>query len=233
MNEKIRKLIDDLSSPDEEIQCRAEADLIYVGKDAVDLLIDAADSPNPQVRYHAVWALGKIGDNRAYSTILKHTKDDDSSVSYDSIMSLGELGDAVAIEPLIDIIRSCEEASSNAAATALVKFGKKAVRPLVDILLSGSSCAKLTAVGILGGIGDSSTIGYLVKLMIDPDEQLRIAAIEALARMGEEHSTKMGDECLRLIEERLKDESDRVSETAIYWSCVLRQALGLPQIEDE
>ena len=233
--EQIKNYIADLASPDEEIQCRAEDALIDARVTAVDALIDAMKDPNPQVRFRAVWALGKIGDSRAYPTIVELTHDPDSAVSYDAIMALGELGDARAVEPLIELVRRYDEdeVPAGAAGNALAKIGKPAVGPLIEVLQTGSNGAKSITARVLGGIGDKSTVEPLAKLLVDSDEQLRIAAIEALAELGEEHPLVVGFECLELIEERLSDPSTAVSDSAIYWNHVLRQTLGMPTSEDE
>lgn len=226
-SEEIKGLISQLGDEDEDVATKAEERLIEIGLPAVDSLIEATENTDPQVRFRAVWALGKIRDPRAYSIILKLTEDPDEAVSYDAVMSLGELGDARAIELLIGLVKRASEDDvlSGAAGSSLSKLGKLAVSPLVDILHTGSKDARSIAAYSLWSIDDESIIDHLAKLLDDPEDDLRIAGIESLAQMGEEYTAKYGNRCLGLIETRLSDPDDRVRDHAEYWAGSLRRKL--------
>lgn len=97
---RIERHIADLADCDQEKSFRAERRLIRFGSKAVEHLIQAAHSPDPQVRFRSVWALGKVGDARAFEAILRLTHDMDERVAYDAILALGELGDLRAVPEL-------------------------------------------------------------------------------------------------------------------------------------
>ncbi|MBV9852354.1 MAG: HEAT repeat domain-containing protein [Armatimonadetes bacterium] len=141
---RIRKHIVDLASADKAISYRAERRLIRFGPKAVEALLEAAKNPGAQVRYRAVWALGKIRDPRAFETILAMTDDPQEEVAYDATLALGELGDPRAIPPLAERVRRAanEDVLAGASAAALMKFGEAAVPYFVEIRNNGNLWAR-------------------------------------------------------------------------------------------
>ena|SRR5579883_2898429 len=153
---RIEAHIANLGDEDQNIALSAQRRLIRFGTKAVDALTKACESANPQVRYRAVWALGKIGDNCAYGTILRLTNDPAGEVSYDAFMALGVLGDERAIVPLADKVRhaAIEDVNASAAAMALSKFGEKAIPIAREIARTGSNYGKQMAQQILDSDSD-------------------------------------------------------------------------------
>jgi len=123
---RIERHIGNLGSSDTAIALAAERRLIRFGTKAVDLLIDAANNVDPQVRFRSVWALGKSRDERALPTILRLTHDVDEAVAYDAIMALGELGDMRAVPHLLELAAMPDDERSlvSASRTALWKLGQ-------------------------------------------------------------------------------------------------------------
>ncbi len=97
--------IDRLGDADSQTAHNAERHLIRFGTNAVDALLIAAADPNPQVRYRAVWALGKSRQGRAFEVICALTEDADEAVRYDATRALGELGDLRAVPFLESLAR--------------------------------------------------------------------------------------------------------------------------------
>ena len=122
---RIERHIDDLASSDKATALPAERRLIRFGSKAVELLIEAANSVESQVRFRSVWALGKSRDERALPTILRLTKDLDGAVAYDAIMALGELGDMRAVPYLFELaaMPNDERSLVSASRTALARLG--------------------------------------------------------------------------------------------------------------
>jgi HEAT repeat protein len=227
--ERIQKLISQLTNTDTEAAQAAEHKLVEYGKKAVKPLIEAASDPNPAVRYRVVWALGKIGNPKAYETILALIEDPDEDVRYDAVMALGELGDERAMEPLLELIRSAaeQEVLSSAAGNALAALGDCAVKPLIGVMLTGSPDARVVAAYTLGHIASPETIEPMSDLLTDPNEWVRLAAVESLAQMAEHLPPVLASWCCQLIEQCVTDEVERVRETALYWSGELRRQVAV------
>ena len=94
-----------LGDADSQIAHDAERRLIHFGAKAIEALLMAASDPNPQVRYRAVWALGKSRAERAFEVICALTEDADEAVRYDATRALGELGDRRAVPFLKSLAR--------------------------------------------------------------------------------------------------------------------------------
>ncbi len=118
---------------------------------AVDLLLEALDDDEAEIRYAALWALSdddmkmRRGGLRAFKEqgkviplepLFRLLNDPDDKVVCQSIDLLGELGSlgaAIPIEPLVSLLDHEDEDIAEEAAKALGKFGERAP---VDVLLA-------------------------------------------------------------------------------------------------
>ena len=110
---------------DRDVATRAELRLLRFGKKAVGQLLEIMSSDSPQVRFHAVYLLGKSGDPEVFPVIVRLVSDPDASVRYDAVMSLGYLGDPRAIPLLEETAKHREDPAcvASAACMALATFG--------------------------------------------------------------------------------------------------------------
>ena len=205
---RIQQHIETLNCPDQKLALRAEGYLMrYYGSRSLEPLMTACDHPNYIVRFRAAWALAHTHDPRAYETLLHLTRDPAPEVRYDATLGLGILGDERAIEPLIELMSTpdLEHYVDSAAAMGLERLGEPAVPALTPLLQSATPSVRVTVAYTLGGIGDTSAIEPLSRLLLEEEDDLRIAGIESLADIGTA-------ECLALIQPSLNDVSERVRE---------------------
>jgi HEAT repeat protein len=146
-----------LASEEDTVAQTAERRLVRFGGKAVDALIQATTDSNPQVRFRAVWALGKIGDARAFDSIVALTNDKDEAVWYDATFALGELRDARAIPLLTASMyrREEEQIRSGVAAMALMKFGAAVIPCLKEMVETGSPETRQLALSCLEDFGQT------------------------------------------------------------------------------
>jgi HEAT repeat protein len=116
---------------------------------------------------------------------------------------LGEIGDAQAIEPLIEILADEEgekEEVPEAASWALAQMGADALPALMAALenLSDNSMKRAYCAEALGKIADPNSISSFVKLLDDSNAQVRIEALLALGKLGDNSAVPK-------IAERLSD----------------------------
>ncbi len=71
----------------------------------VDLLIQALEGNNSEVRQSAIDGLGSIGDLKAVQPIIAALKDADMDVRWLAASALGKMDDKRALEPLIEALR--------------------------------------------------------------------------------------------------------------------------------
>lgn len=95
------------------------------------LLAMVSDDPDGTVRGKAALALGQLREARAVSLIVPLLQQGSNSIirAY-AAKALGEIGDLSALEALIGAMDDSYEIVQGAAASAIRKFGKAAVKPL-------------------------------------------------------------------------------------------------------
>ena len=219
---EVRRLVRDLANRRVKVAARAEGRLADIANEIRERLTRATTDPCPRVRWRAAWTLGLIGDPRSFPVLLPLLQDPDPDVPYETAMALGHLGDTRAVEPLVALVRrrdpGNDDALPSAAAMGLVRLGAPAGPARLAVLENGSADARGIAASVLGGIGDETAVQPLARLLEDPDADLRIAGIEALAELGAQH--------IPLIEKMLDDPEERVRENARYWVRDLSEGAG-------
>lgn len=164
-----------LGNAAQEVALRAQRFLITkYGSGAIENLIEACSSPDPQTRFRSVWILGHTRDPRAYDTILTLTKDPDEKVRYDATLALGVLGDERALVPLAEM---CREGSELPASEALVKLGLIAL-PVVQGFIEGNNpVLRLVGSDVLGSISDHTRDRFALDMLRSyqghPDQDMK------------------------------------------------------------
>jgi HEAT repeat protein len=108
----------------------------------------------------------------------------DAGIRASAAAALGEIGGGVAVEPLLVAIQDLADVS-HAAAKALIGIGIPAVEPVIGVLGSVDSRARLAAVGILRAIKDPRAFEPLIVALNDKNAETRDAAVEALGQIGD------------------------------------------------
>ena len=98
---------------------------------ALEMAISLMDKDEPAVRLRAVKLIGKIGEKSAGSTLLKHLNDSDSKVQREIIVTLGQLKYEPALDGLLDLAVTADEAQIRALASSFRSFGKEGIDRLV------------------------------------------------------------------------------------------------------
>lgn len=224
---RIQRLIQSLNDPRRRKTRRAEKQLIAIGNDAVQPSTDAAASiRSKEAKLCITWALGCIGDKRAFDTILRFTSDPDEFVRFEATWALGKLKDERAIEPLISFLDSDDHSGvGGSAGNALAEIGDMPVPHLIEAAKNVLGSKKISLVYALGGINNQSAVLFLSEMLNDTDPKVREAAIEGLGNTGELHPKELGQTCLELISARLNDSDESVRETAQSYVKCITQAI--------
>ena len=98
---------------------------------ALEMAISLMVEDEPAVRLRAVKLIGKIGEKSAGSTLLKHLNDSDSKVQREIIVTLGQLKYEPALDGLLDLAVTADEAQIRALASSFRSFGKEGIDRLV------------------------------------------------------------------------------------------------------
>ena len=98
---------------------------------ALEMAISLMDKDEPAVRLRAVKLIGKIGEKSAGSVLLEHLNDSNSKVQREIIVTLGQLKYEPALDGLLDLAVTADEAQIRALASSFRSFGKEGIDRLV------------------------------------------------------------------------------------------------------
>ena len=191
-----------------DLDARSDAALVLetigpVAKTSIPALTELRRDNDSRVRSHAAYALGTIGptDKTAISALIELLGDKDSTVRGSAANSLGNsrsLSDDV-IPALTRLLRDGNSSVQVQAARALVRIGPETDTAVVPVLIGilerrqrsneyVESSVQQVAVEVLGWISldAKAAIPILVNGLRADDESVRIAASNALQRMGPE-----------------------------------------------
>lgn len=163
--------------------------------------------------------------------LLVHTLADDNwRVRKEAVARLVAWGDAhAAIAALLVVLRDEEDVGCrNAAVEALSAIGRPAVAPILGALAAGGEHRKFL-VDTLGAIGEAEATPLLIRLLSDPEPNLRVAAAEALRHLGGADAKAALQTCLAAVDRPLRLAA--LDGLAMLQAAVPVDALG-PSLED-
>ena len=121
MNNELQQFLEDLDEP--ENHPMAIFGLHMLGEEAVEALINHLDDEDPDARYGAAQALGRIRDHRAIRPLIAALNDKEPAVRYWTIDSLGKLQAQESIEAIGQLIDDDHEGVKEHAIDVLKQFG--------------------------------------------------------------------------------------------------------------
>ncbi len=185
----IRYLIAVLKDENETARRAAVEVLNEIGdaKSVKDLLAALKDS-DWWVRSRAADALGKIGGPKVIDAVLQLVRDKDDDIRRAAIEILNQTKDERAVDSLIQATRDTDWWVSERAVDALAEIGNKRAVPRLMEMLHTPVNGKATPIVVraLGKLGDGKLVDALLPLIARPEREIRIEAIQALARVVDE-----------------------------------------------
>ncbi len=146
------------------------------------------EEEHPDVRNAAALALGKLGGDKAYHTLVKKLSDTASDMKLKSYImeAFGMMERAEAIPFLIQALESKNNDVFAKAAEALGKMGRPAVPHLIQLLEDGAPDARCVAAWQIGELRDLDAIPPLIKTIQHDEEthDVKALCIWALGEIG-------------------------------------------------
>ncbi|HEU5200254.1 MAG TPA: HEAT repeat domain-containing protein [Ktedonobacterales bacterium] len=96
-------LVAALQAHDEALAGQVRQALFQIGPPAVPAVLEAAHSPDPWVRWHALRALGDLRDARCISALVEALADSDHAVAWMAARALAPLGSRV-VRPVLELL---------------------------------------------------------------------------------------------------------------------------------
>jgi HEAT repeat protein len=140
----------------------------------------------PVIRCQAVEALQIAAPAEALSWIRSALHDDNAGVRFAACLALGERKDTASRSRFAELLREPQPSVQVAAIFALHRLGDVShTNRLPEYLLDQKDPdVRRNAAIVLGRLGEPGAVKLLARVMDDPDEGLRMQAMEAMALLG-------------------------------------------------
>ncbi len=155
------------------------------GEAATEALRIALADRSEQVVLQAVNGLRDMRDREAVEPLIRVLARRERALQLaatDALVRIG--GDAVA--PLMEAFkdRNLRRRIGNQVWKILVDMGTKSIDPLLEMVADENQYVRLTAISVLGRIGDRRVVGPLVQLFLD-DPRMQEAVVTTIGRLEE------------------------------------------------
>jgi eukaryotic-like serine/threonine-protein kinase len=185
--ETIKYLVDVLKDENEYARRAAVEVLNVVGTSkSVKYLLEVIADSDWWVRTRAADALGKIGGPRVVDAVLALIKDENQDIRRAAIEILNQTKDERAVAQLIEATRDPDWWVSERAVDALAEIGSSKALPRFIDMLQGEAKSLPTVIRAIGKIGDQKSVESLLPLLARPENEIKVEAIAALAKLADE-----------------------------------------------
>ena len=190
--ESVAGVIALLNNSDEEPEVRRTAVLV-LGRSrhpaASAALEQAVKDPGPEIRRFAVKALANMEVAEEISssteTLCNALSDDLPAIRANAADALGKLADFRAADSLSEALADADAVVRNKAAIALARLGDMRGMSALIAQLNEAGPGRPEATEALGNFSDPGAVNALVGALNDHDPSVRLAAVEALHKIGE------------------------------------------------
>ena len=192
---------------------------------AVRPLSAALGDDRDEVRLAAAKALGRIGDPRAVVPLVGALSDRHFDIRAGAAWALGRIGHPLAVEPLLGAAQDPHPSVRMEAGKAMSRLGGASVDRLAKVLTARDWKLRLRAVQALGGTRSVRAVEPLLTALADERSEVRMAAGEAIRKIG-------GTDTTKLLVRRLKNPNWRVREGAAVALGLLRDPAAIGPLEN-
>jgi HEAT repeat protein/tRNA A-37 threonylcarbamoyl transferase component Bud32 len=185
--ETVKYLVDVLKDENEYARRAAVEVLNVVGTSkSVKYLLEVIADSDWWVRTRAADALGKIGGPRVVDAVLALIKDENQDIRRAAIEILNQTKDERAVAQLIEATRDADWWVSERAVDALAEIGSTKALPRFIDMLQGEAKSLPTVIRAIGKIGDQRSLEALLPMLSRPENEIKVEAISALAKLADE-----------------------------------------------
>jgi HEAT repeat protein len=166
---------------------------------------------NTDVRRTAVESLGKIGDRSAVAEVLPLLSDEAPFVRAAAAKALGRMGSASDEAIVVGLLRSLGDPAGIVRLAAAIAIGdiepsSRQVADIVPLLQASKVDVRRAAVRALLSLDTSPFVPALLRLLSDPDVEVRQGAVAALGASGDPRAAMA-------LQQRLAEDSSAAVRT--------------------
>lgn len=160
--------------------------LTEMGSEAVFPLVNALESQDKERKYWAIRILGRMREKSAYAEIRKFLSDPDAEIRMAALEAMSSYLNPDSIPMIIERFLDPAWVVRKHACKALVKFGNKAVSPLLGALNSVEEDVRYWALRSIGDIKPAGIYTHLIRLFKDKSWTIRKTTSDVLGTYGED-----------------------------------------------
>ena len=178
-----QELIESLQGSDD----RAEAALaLFLQRQsaALEILLDLASHPDPDLRWWAVRGLSTIQDPLASSALAAALKDPDPAVRQCAGLALRDHPQPDVVPALARALSDPDRLVARLASGALASIGSLALPSLTEAARSPETAVRIEAIRALATMNDKETIPLLFEALEDSSTLVAYWAEQGLERLG-------------------------------------------------
>ncbi|MEW5910156.1 MAG: HEAT repeat domain-containing protein [Thermodesulfobacteriota bacterium] len=175
-------LIEELKNGEDDFYPAVSETLSKIGSPAVRFLIEILEEGNGVISSRVQETLSAIGES-AVDPLMETLEKSDPQRAIPSATVLGNIGDKRAVPVLLKSMGSDDFGLQQASLEALIKIGKPAVTPLIQIAMEDNPQTGELASEALIGIGAPSAEA-LLPFLGDKDEGKKLKSVMLLTRLG-------------------------------------------------
>jgi HEAT repeat protein/tRNA A-37 threonylcarbamoyl transferase component Bud32 len=185
--ETIKYLVEVLKDENEYARRAAVEVLNVVGTaKSVKFLLEVIADSDWWVRTRAADALGKIGGPKVVDAVLALIKDENKDIRRAAIEILNQTKDERAVAQLLEATKDKDWWVSERAVDALAEIGSTKALPRFVEMLQGEAKSLPTVIRAIGKIGDQKSLEHLLPLLDRSENEIKVEAISALAKLADE-----------------------------------------------
>ena len=178
---------------------------------SVKFLLDRIKDSDWWVRSRAADALGRIGGPRVVDAVLQLVRDKDDNIRRTAIEILNLTKDERAIDYLLQATTDSDWWVVERAVDALADIGShRAVPRLLEMLKGPAHCVPAT-IRALAKLGDASSVAPLLTQLGRTEKEIRVEAMQALAKLSDDHTAETIRSKIRSIGEVSTDQTVSVA----------------------
>lgn len=184
-------LIETLDSELWSLRAQAARTLIQHHNEPHSELIKAATKGNKTIRYWVYQVLKEIVKEKHLSLFEPWLVSSDNELRYLAIGLLGNVRSLSAVEILLRHFHEPQWYLRKHAAESLITIGSISIKPVLGILSAADEEELFWLCRVLGSLGHPSALTGLEKLLSHETKDVRLYALEAIARIPDEQSIKI------------------------------------------
>jgi len=208
----VRHLVPVLQDESEYARRAAVEVLNEVGDaSSVKFLLDRIKDSDWWVRSRAADALGRIGGPRVVDAVLQLVRDKDDDIRRTAIEILNLTKDERAVDYLLQATSDTDWWVVERAVDALGEIGSHRAVPRLLQMLNGQPQCVPAAIRALTKLGDASVVNALITQLARPEKEIRIEAIQALAKLSDDRTAETVRTKIRTIGEVSTDQTVSVA----------------------